>query len=91
MYRVADHPLQLAQALINYQTPGYDGEDGAQPWDVPEIDAACNEIITLINWHSQFDSRVNEEADETTRDEAARTCFGIGYAELEAASAAAMA
>ena len=87
LYDRAANPLDLAKALIDYQTPGYDGGDGAEPWGTHEVVGAAD---AARQWHAYADQFAGqppgEEIDEAARDEAARSCFGVGYEELAAAA-----
>jgi hypothetical protein len=87
LYDKARQALDAAKQLVDHRTPGYDGQDGAVPWGVHEVMAAIDGVNAAYSYATQFAGQPpGEVVDETAREEAAQSCFGVTYEQLASAA-----
>jgi hypothetical protein len=86
LYDKAREALDVAKLLVDHQTPGYDGQDGAVPWGVHEVMPALDGVNAVYTYAMQFAAQPpGDDVDETARDEAAQSCLGVTYDQFAAA------
>ena len=79
--------LDIAQELVHARIPGYDRQDGAQPWASHEVIKARAELGQIAQRVYQWaQAEPAGEQDSGTLDHEAQTVFGIGYDALVAAA-----
>ena len=77
----------MAKELVDTRIPGYDQQDGAQPWASHEVVKARTELAALAQRVAQWtQAEPSGEEDHATIDQEAQTIFGIGYDALMAAA-----
>jgi hypothetical protein len=87
LYDQAANPLDLAKGLIEFQTPGYDGGDGAEPWGTHEVVGAADAARQWRGYADQLAGQPpGEDIDTAARDDATQQCFGTSFEQLETAA-----
>jgi hypothetical protein len=83
MYDSAVAVLDAAKAMLDEKVPGYEIDDGYQPWDTHEVVGAKTALASILSAASSWaGEQPPESEDHSAADQAAMSAFGLGYHDL---------